>query len=94
MSVIDLDAIAARADASTPGPWHRDHEEGDPGCVSIGDYGWVCSGYLAPEYDVDSEQGHADAEFIAHARTDIPALIARVREQDAVIRKLYRELPE
>lgn len=66
--------IRARLDAATPGPWHGPHE-GELVCVSLGEYGWVCSGVQSPEYDVDSEQGMADAEFIAHAPTDIAALL-------------------
>ena len=70
----DIAAIKARADAATPGPWHDEHT--DPwGCVLSGDYGWIAPrGW--PQYDVDTEQGKADAEFIAHARTDVPALLA------------------
>jgi hypothetical protein len=47
--------------------------------VTIGDYGWVAHGENSPEYDVDSGQGRADAEFIAHARQDIPDLLAEVQ---------------
>lgn len=75
---IDLDEIEARANAATPGPWHEQHIGTDT-CVHIGDYGWVTAGPRAPEYDVDSEQGRDDAEFIAHARQDVPALTAEVR---------------
>lgn len=71
----DLAAIRGREAAATQGPWHNEHE-GEGPCVSVGDYGWVCSGPNWPAYDVDSDQGQADAEFIAHARTDVPALLA------------------
>jgi hypothetical protein len=56
----DLDAIRARTDAATAGPWHGEHAEF--GYVTIGD--WL----------------PADAEFIAHARTDIPFLLDLVDE--------------
>ena len=83
---LDLDAIWARADKATPGPWHKEHDE--YGCVDIGNYGWVATGPFVPQYDVDSPQGQADAEFIAHAREDVPALLAEVTalraELDAV----------
>ncbi len=69
--------IEARAEAATDGPWHKDHD--GFGCVSIGNYGWVCAGPNAPAYDEDSEQGHADSEFIAHARTDVPDLLAYIK---------------
>jgi hypothetical protein len=76
---LDLDAIEARANAATPGPW----EHGER-CV------WQAGMLNTAEIAVDCEHGnggirrHADAEFIAHARTDVPALLAevkRLREQ-------------
>lgn len=73
-----LAAIEARLDAATPGPWHKD--DGEFGCVTIGDYGWTTPpGVNAPEYDVDSPQGHADAELIAHAPTDLRRLLDEVQ---------------
>jgi hypothetical protein len=78
---LDLAAIRARVAAATAGPWHGEHDEF--GCVSQGDYGWVCPGPSFPAYDVDSEQGKADAEFIAHARTDVPLLLAEVERLTA-----------
>jgi hypothetical protein len=70
-----LKEIAQRVAAATEGPWHGPHDE--YGCVHIGDYGWVASGgERMPAYDEDSDQGRADAEMIAHARTDIPAMHA------------------
>ncbi|MFS0834390.1 hypothetical protein [Arthrobacter phoenicis] len=35
-----------------------------------------------------SEMTDADAEFIAHARTDVPALLALVRSQQAQIERV------
>ena len=75
--MINLDEIEARANAATPGPWRDRHQ--------------VCSEVWgqAPDSQTCSMQiariGHAqfdalNAAFIAHARTDVPALIARVRE--------------
>ena len=82
---LDLDAIEVRSALATAGPWHTPHEDGY-GCVYIGNYGWVAgdSRGNGPSYDVDDEQGHADAEFIAHAREDVPALVAEVRRLRAV----------
>lgn len=48
----ELDAIEARANAATPGPWD------EPGFSALD----AC-----------------DARFVAHARTDVPRLIAEVR---------------
>jgi hypothetical protein len=79
---IDLAAIKARADAATPGPWKARTEY--PQTVTSPTYGpdssdedaWVISTSLTHRPD-------ADAEFIAHARTDVPALLAHVAELEA-----------
>jgi hypothetical protein len=69
----ELNAIEARANAATPGPWTNVDEYGGElrkGISSTRD----ASGYSAMViYD---EGGHsvADATFIAHARTDVPNL--------------------
>jgi hypothetical protein len=98
----ELDEIERRAQAATPGPWfatntrnsRRDgslseHEYGKrPHTVSTDpeEAGWEhdggCDGYGISE---------VNARFIAHARTDIPALIAAVRERDVRIAKLEAE---
>ena len=86
MIQLDLDAIEARANAATPGPW-----DGDT-CDGISQH-WTRE---KPWLDVlvmegsDSWGGcnhrisvsEADAEFIAQAREDVPALVKRVRELD------------
>lgn len=82
MPELDLEAIEARANAATEGPWHGEHDEF--GCVQQGNYGWVAPG-AGPEYDVDSDRGHADAEFIAHARTDVPDLLAELKRLRPVV---------
>lgn len=71
MTDIDLDAIEARANAATPGPpW---------GWAVSDDRRWVdvtARGHdrvIATTYDDDL------AAFIAHARTDVPALVAEIR---------------
>ena len=72
-----LAEIRARLDAATDGPWHKD--DGEFGCVTIGNYGWTTPhGVNGPEYDVDSPQGHADAELIAHAPADLAHLLSLV----------------
>lgn len=70
-----LAAIATRAEAATPGPWCTDHTwdiyqgaEYVPGVSR-----WI--GEM--RRDVANEP-FADAEFIAHARQDVPALLAEV----------------
>ncbi|PZR55257.1 hypothetical protein DNL40_02480 [Xylanimonas oleitrophica] len=66
-----LAEMQARADAATDGPWHRDR-------TALG----AC--YLisvrAPGLTVADGLRKPDAEFIAHARADVPALLAFARE--------------
>lgn len=73
---LDLDAIETRAQAATPGPWCTDSweiyqgAEYEPGMsLWIGE---TCRGTGSLEQD------RADAEFVAAARTDVPALVAEV----------------
>ena len=65
-----LDEIEARANAATEGPWMGiRYPDGFLGRV-IGGNGFG----VAEDFPDD-----ADAEFIAHARTDVPALVAALR---------------
>lgn len=81
-----LDEIAARAELATEGPWEatpndrivsstKTWPEGDPYDVAgmFGHKGDVVEGCRTP-----------DAEFIAHAREDVPALLAALRAVEAV----------
>src|SRR5690348_9437141 len=78
---LDLGPIEAREAAATKGPWFADGHE-----ILVGTadditrrstwIGETCTTEL-PDW------GAANAEFAAHARTDIPALVARVRELEA-----------
>jgi hypothetical protein len=82
MPDIDLSAIKARAAAATPGPWtvDREHYEGDDyypvGIRSALD----CKEPMLFYFDdwADAATINADADFIAAAREDIPALVAEV----------------
>jgi len=81
VSPAELAAIGARAAAATPGPWR------------LSDGGWG-------EYVQDAD-GHAlwtlgrtprveDAEFVVHARADVPALLdelARLELEAAALRR-------
>jgi hypothetical protein len=77
-----LAEIAARAAAATPGPWWTDtlteHSGGESVGVDAEGDSWVI-----PCQDID----RADAEFVAHARTDVPALLTRVAELEASLRE-------
>ena len=72
MTDSELEAIEARVDATTGGPWRsfiegRDHEGGS-------------SFIQTAEQDIELSGGSvADQDFIAHARQDIPRLLAEIR---------------
>jgi len=70
--MLDLDPIEARADAATVGPWAYDFEPRgrDVAYVVI---------HPASTASIAEDAIEEDAEFIAHAREDFPALIAEVR---------------
>ena len=91
-----IEQIRAREQAATPGPWEWATDKGAP------DYVQLYSTAEIDEYEADilSADGGdvllsaADADFIAHARTDIPALLAAIDEltaqRDAVL-ALHKE---
>ena len=78
-----LNEIEARANAATEGPWTPDeYTEVDP------DGFYELSRVIAPDPDGDDRCAigvvhtgilRPDADFIAHARTDVPALVAALR---------------
>src|SRR6185369_1643658 len=81
-------------DAATPGPWYRvgmpwnrDAAWVNAGSPDPHQLRFVCD--LDPTLaDVDRDEDGpgnevADAEFIAHARTDVPALLARIAELES-----------
>jgi hypothetical protein len=97
MSALDLGAIQARADAAPRGPWYVVYssfedeasirqEEAD-GQRRRGDYVEIA------ETSQCADDNSPTAEFIAHAREDVPALIARIRELEAAAADRERLLP-
>jgi hypothetical protein len=81
MTALDLNAIKARAEAATPGPWAAGtdaYAELHPWELSISRQ------YPLIEMDTNGQGGH-DAQFIAHAREDVPALIAEVEMLRTII---------
>ncbi|WP_032384685.1 hypothetical protein [Rhodococcoides fascians] len=85
MSGGEFAAIEDRANAATEGPWAINRALGESQ-FSVG------SANEFDVLDVDSDQSaRPSAEFIAHAREDIPALLAALRERDNTIAKV-REL--
>ena len=69
---LDLEAIKARAEAATSGPWEYQ---------GIGEI--VARGILLTTDLADD----ADAEFIAHARTDVPLLASEIERLRARLMK-------
>ena len=76
---VDLDAIRKRAEAASPGPWSMWNPAEGPSHLTIGGKVAWESKRSASEYgDTERIPHWSDANFIAHARTDIPALLAEV----------------
>ena len=73
--MIDLDAIEARANAATPGPWKHEGQE-----VRAAYHVAFCGEAATSQGATSARDCTRNARFIAHARTDVSALIARVRE--------------
>jgi hypothetical protein len=76
---LDLDAIERRANAATPGPWDCYSDDENTYAVQESDDGdMIC----------EAMESLKNANFIAHARTDVPALIAEVRNLRAKLAHL------
>lgn len=89
MKAEQLAEIEARANRATPGPWQRDGcNGGEFYCVLAKNPGHL-SDLLCTMRGRSSEV--ADSDFIAHARTDIPLLIAALRERESEIESLRAE---
>jgi hypothetical protein len=88
---MNLDEIEARVNAATPGPWTYDegcgYVEVPPCGVIEFKPGWERSVHFLARVHNDHVEGEDglgfDGAFIASARTDVPALVARVRELEA-----------
>lgn len=74
-----LAEIKARLEAATPGPWFV---SSDDGCTVS--YACVALARMSGSHPVDA----ANAALIAHAPTDIAALLAALAERDAEVARL------
>ena len=84
MTTNPLDAIQARADAATEGPWEA-RTTGRAG----GDHWYICDdgeaiAHISAQDGINEDQREPDAEFIAAARTDVPRLVAALRAVEGV----------
>jgi hypothetical protein len=73
----ELEAVAARCAAATPGPW-ADHDLWLP---------WVCELARIAREHWPSEVVDATFTFVAHARADVPRLLATVAARDAEVER-------
>lgn len=86
MSEDEINEIEARANAASDAPWKTcGASDGKCSCGNVfGDNGaaYLCSMTTVNEADPAYTDGQRikNATFIAHARTDIPKLIAALRE--------------
>ena len=96
MTRLDLKGIETRVQAATEGPWiYRDIIGGLHNVTrNAWDVASCGAGDLDPEYGDRDEQTARNAEFIAHAREDIPALLAVLRERDNTIARVRAVLAE
>ena len=78
MTEQELQAIEERASKATPGAWIANESHYD--IAVFAPHPSESGNTLIAEIDGGiSEDSKRDADFIAHARTDVPALIAEVR---------------
>jgi len=87
MNQEQLNAIKERVAKATPGPWEYDEEE--RGIWNKGGFNYLGTVTLS----------HNSAEFIAHAREDVPALVAEVeylrgmlRDTRKIVRQKVKEV--
>jgi hypothetical protein len=97
MTKLNLDEIMARCEAATPGPWVRvdPTDKGQEYIIGTVDEDEEYGGWSSPIITCDSGvygPRPPDAEFICHARTDIPALVERVRELEVALSGLLEEM--
>ena len=97
MSELDLDAIRARCEAATPGPWSA--YNANEGTEYLPAWEVANDAYHNPPADEDApwiavhlETGvRDDAEFIAAARSDVPDLLAALASSRAEVERLTKE---
>ena len=86
----ELAEIEARANAAAAGPWRVDGHPGDECRIEGGNL----AGHDGMVIYDEGGHGPEDALFIAHARSDVPRLIADLRASRAEVERLREELEE
>jgi hypothetical protein len=86
MIMLDLEPIKARFKVLTKGPWLI--ENGEWTICDVGDWGWVGSNELNDVDNIDDI-----VSFIAHAKEDIPALIAEVKRLREELQEAESQIP-
>ena len=86
---IDLEAIEARANAATPGKWKAKTNR-HPECSGEA-WGWIDGPVENWCWTDRRAHSRADAEFIANAHQDIPALLDLAKQQAAEIAAVTAE---
>lgn len=75
----ELEEIRKRAEAATPGPWDYDTEHMN----QVGPGTWIVFPCADEDHQIAGVNGMmnktGDADFIAHARSDIPALLLLIK---------------
>ena len=91
---MSLEDIKARAEAATEGPWEWDGNDIDQCGTSWGsvvENTVSCMSYCYGG-SVTQEVKSADRDFIAHARTDIPKLVAALEAVQAKVKELQDDI--
>ncbi|QAT48568.1 hypothetical protein EQM14_01545 [Caproiciproducens sp. NJN-50] len=87
--MLNIEEIKAREQAATPGPWISIFDmKGFTVFDMIGEKGKM----IARLFNSNKKYKRPDADFIAHARTDIPALIENNAAKDQQIATLKKAL--
>jgi hypothetical protein len=88
MTPEQLKAIRERAEAATAGPWESTTPAAYEGAP---DAAWLKAPRGTDFYtDYDGGIRQADAAFIAHARADVPALLALVEQLQERVKELTK----
>lgn len=94
----EIAAIRERAELATRGPWLADtaghleiysQHEDEPSLIFVFD--WVPDKGIETDGYGHLQEMHPDLEFIAHSRTDIPALLETIEEMRGVIAAMVHD---